>query len=384
MIKKDYLILGLVILFFVSCSSDKINPFDLEEVANSGLGEVQHITKVGTVQEQTVDFPVSYVKTGDDLLIGKYREIESAILLKFGTVTDDLSNVEVKKAFLFLYPKSKIKGETSTPISVEGHNVTMNWTEESIEPLDVLSNYDVNVVAAGQYPDSLIVQDSLEIGTEFVQSWIDNNVDNNGLLLTAPDADHIAVYSSEDASEFPVLKIIYEEQSQTDSSLFAATEATSVIQNSFQIPADRLVVGSGAGMVSYFKVDYEEVPRKATINRAFLTLHVDTLNSLHQDIIYEFSQLKARSSDWLNSPEFADSSSYDTTRYLGGETLRINLQNSIQDWVNRNIDDYGFRFAPLSMGNGLFRTVVYSSTIADSLLKPKLEIYYSLPPEYSR
>jgi hypothetical protein len=381
MIKKDYFILALVVLFFISCSSDKINPFGLDEVASTSLSKVYHLTSVGSLQEQTVDFPVSYVKNGDDLLIGKYKEIESAILIKFGTVTDDLSDVTVKRVSLFLSPKSKMKEETSQPLSVDVHSVTMTWDQETIEPLDVLSNYDLNVSSTGLFPDSTTIRDSLELGTSLVQSWVDKTVDNNGLLLLAPSADHMAIYSSEQTSEFPLLKIVYEDQSQTDSSFFAATEATSVIQSSFQLPPDRLAIGSGDGMVSYFKLDYEQIPKKATINRAFLELHVDSLNSIHQDFIYEFTQLRANTEDWLNFPGMADSSSYDTTHYRGGDSFRINLKNPIQDWVNRLGDDFGFRFAPLRMGAGLFRTVIFSSTTADTLLRPKLEIYYSLPPE---
>lgn len=385
MTKKDYLVVGLVLLLLISCSSDKINPFGLEEVTNTSLGKIEHIISFGSIQEQTVDFPVSYVKNSDDLLIGKYREIESAILLKFGTITDELNAVTVKKVFLFLSPKSKIKESISQPLLVDIHAVTMSWDEETIEPLNVFSNFDPNILTSGEFPDTTTIRDSLELGTGIFQSWIDKTTNNNGILLMSPSADHIAVYNSEETADYPILKIVYEEQSQTDSSFFTATEALSVVQNNYQLPTDRLAVGSGVGMVSYFKLNYEKIPRKASINRAFLELHVDTLHSIHQDLsIYEFSQLKANSSDWLNFPELADSSSYDTTRYFGGSWFRVNLKNALQDWVNRDGDDFGFRLAPLRMGDGLFRTIIYSSTIADTLLQPKLEIYYSIPPEFSR
>ena len=112
---------------------------------------------------------------------------------------------------------------------------------------------------------------------------------------------------------------------------------------------------------------------------------MDTLLSIQpENVFFEMSRLKANTLDWENFPTLADTVTFDTTQYRGGESFQVDMTFLLQDWVNREGEDFGFRLAPLFLNRGLFRTVIFSSSVADSLKRPQLEVFYTIPPDFDR
>lgn len=385
-ISKTFRIVFLFIFAFAFyCSKSEKNPFSYEDIAGTGLGGVNHFVVHGTISENSVAFPKSNIATSDDLLLGRFKGTESAVLVKFGTLAGDLDSVLVKRAYFFLAPRFKIADNSDSTMDVSIHRVTMAWDEESIDPLTVLNNFDPNPIFSGQFSTVADQADSLLLDNELVQGWIDSDSDNNGLLVVVQSADYMGVYYSDETIPPPTIKIVYEKQSVLDSALVGASEGLSILQSNFQLPPQRLMVGSGFGYSSFFKLDYSEIPKNATINKASLTLHVDTLLSIHKkSAFFEMSHLKANSQDWENFPTLADTVSFDTTHYRGGDRLKVDLTFLVQYWVNREGDDFGFRLAPYFLNRSLFRTVIFSSSVADSLKHPQLEVFYTIPPKFDQ
>lgn len=378
--KKSSILLLTVFSFLLSCAEQK-NPFNLADIS-TGLGEVKYLVRTGTLAERSVFFPDPGVQTSDVLLLGKYRLDESAILLKFGTIADELDSLTVQKALLTLQPKYRIRGASSSPLQVSVHQVTYSWDEETIQPSEVLNHYNSVPVSTGELSDTTTARDSLLIDSGIVQKWIDKSIENDGVLLLAPNADHLTAYFSDETAFLPQLKIVYEKQGKLDSTSIQVSEALSVLQSHFQLPPDRLVVGSGVAYGSFFLLDYSEIPKNSTINQAYLQLHVDTSATvMPKGEDFEMIQMMVNSSDWVNFAEKADTSSSDTTLYRGGNSFKVDLTDVLQTWVNREKEDFGFRLTPYGLGRGLFRAVFYASTASDSLLRPKLEVYYSVPKD---
>lgn len=379
--KRRYYLLSMIILLIVlvSCSSDK-NPFGLKELSQNALLNVRHLVRTGTVQEVSIQYPDVDSRTSDELLLGKYRGDESAALLKFGGIAEKIDSATVKKVYLFLTPWYKLKDTEANPVDVSIHKVTMSWDEETINPPDVLTNYEVLPLSTGQIPASVNELDTLFLTIDLVQDWIDNPAANNGILLLGNSADHLTVYYSDETTYLPQLKVVFERKGAMDSLKIDASEALSVIQTDYQLPADRLVVGSGIGYSSFFQLDISPMPKYATINRAFLELQVDTTQTIHAaNRAFEMIKFKANTLDWQTFPELADSATYDTSRYWGGSRIKINITDKIQKWVNRETENNGFRLSALYTGKGLYRTVFYTSADPDSMKRPRLEVFYTIP-----
>ncbi len=379
--KKRYYLSGMFILLLVlvSCSSDK-NPFGLKEFSKSSLLNVQHLVNTGTVKEATVLYPDVDVRTSNELLLGKYRGDESAILLKFGEIAEKIDSATVKKVYLFLTPWYKLKDAGANPFDVSIHKVTMSWDEETIDPPDVLNNYEALPLTTGQIPAAVNKLDTLSLTIDLVQNWIDNPAANNGIILLGNSADHLTVYYSDETTNLPRLKVVYERKGVTDSLKIDASEALSVIQTEYQLPPDRLVVGSGIGYSSFFQLEISSMPKYATINRAFLELQVDTTQMIHAaSRAFEMVKFNATTLNWENSPELADSAGFDTSLYWGGSKIMINVTDKIQKWVNRETENDGFRLSALRPGKSLYRTVFYTSADPDSMKRPKLEVFYTVP-----
>ncbi len=365
-----------------ACSQSDKNPYHLEDLTSTQLSTAQQLTIVGTKAEASVAWPKSEIYSSDELLLGKFKEDQSAILVKFGSLPSVLDTVTIEKAILYLFPLRKIVGALPQEMTVSAHEVLFSWSEESVVPTDVLGNYDPTPLATATFfhPDST-ESDSLLPAISVVQKWVQQPTDNNGLLILPETADHIKIYYSDETSYLPQLVVCYNNHDQIDTVTVYASEALSVVQSNFQLPPDRLMIGSGLGSVCFFQLDYSAIPKYATINRAYMTLKVDTkLSIIPNDSAFLLVQMGAESRDWNTTPMLADSSLQKSTIFYRNSTqFKVELTSMFQQWVNRDKTEYGFRLSPLDLGASLFRCVVYASTVQDSLLRPKLDIFYSLP-----
>jgi len=388
---KFYVLRCLAILalgFLITCSKSEKNPFGLESLDQNKLGAINQFVIYGSTSEAALAIPDSIVGTSDELLIGQIKEDKSSILVRFGTLVDEVGASTVRKAHLFFKPLSKIADQNPVSMDVKAHLVNTSWEEENVNPLDIFSNIDLSVLGTGSFPDSLVKRDSLILDTDLVQQWLDGSVANNGLLVMSESANHVAVYSSDETSYLPQLRVVFETSGVLDSVDLHASEATSLLQTTFQPNTEQLVIGSGLGYGSFFAINADTIRKKvgdfSTINKAILTLHIDTLHTIHPvNETFEIVRLNVDDDllKWQSNPASADSSLPQVLNYNRTTDFTIDLTLFVQMFGSRQFEDFAFRLSAIDVGKSLFRTVIHSSSVADNSMRPKLEVFYSTPQE---
>jgi hypothetical protein len=316
-------------------------------------------------------------------LIGSYKGANSAIVVKFESVSEAIASGTVQDALLIFSPAGMVSGDSTGSYEVNAHKVTVAWSTENVDPDAILSSYDAQIAGTATFAKQSLLNDTLKISTEVVQGWVDNTTANQGLLLLSQDPKDIHIYFSDETVIGPQLKVTYTANDSTKEVTLSDSDASSVVdwEVGFELPEDRLSVATGLASSVFLKFDFPEIPANSTINHASVTLQVDTSASIFPSTSSQFQLVRmfANTADWANSPEDVDSSRVGISTYSNSIRLEMDISSSIQSMATDRIENFGFRMTPINPNQSLFRTVFFSSSVADSSLIPRAEVFYTVP-----
>ncbi len=370
-------LLWLLLSFSISCSSSD-NPFGLIDVEKSDFISVLRVELVGTQNETTVDKAVPEIGTSIQIMVGKYRGVESGMVIKFESISDDIAGT-IQEAFLIFNQIGNISGDSTNSISVEVHDVATSWSTENLDPEAILMSSGTELLGSVTFAIDSVGPDTIRISEEIVQRWLDQPGSNNGVLVLAPDAEDIFVYSSDETVLGPILALTYFEDDSTKNRNILESDAASVFAFT-ETPNDRLAIATGIESDIFVHFSIPDIPEDATINFANLVFHVDQENSIFPAIVDQFrlvNMLALISEDQFTGE--VDSTFFGASVYTNSTELTVNISGMLQFAINEKKEDFGFRIAPLDPTQSIFRTLIYTSE-ADSTNKPSAEILYTLPP----
>ncbi|MEE9168132.1 MAG: DNRLRE domain-containing protein [bacterium] len=369
--------------FVLSCSSTETNPFGLENIGQLDEQSIEHVELNGTAAELSLELPDTQIGTSDELLIGSYKGANSAIVVKFESVSEVISSGTVQDALLIFSPAGSVSGDSTGSYEVNAHKVTVAWSTENVDPDAILSSYDAQIAGTATFAKQSLLNDTLKISAEVVQGWVDNTTANQGLLLLSQDPKDIHIYFSDETVVGPQLKVTYTTNDSTKEVTLSDSDASSVVgwEVGFELPEDRLSVATGLASSVFLKFDFPEIPANSTINHASVTLQVDTSASIFPSTSSQFRLVRmfANTADWANSPKDVDSSRVGISTYSNSIRLEMDISSSIQSMATDRIENFGFRLTPINPNQSIFRTVFFSSSVADSSLIPRAEVFYTVP-----
>ncbi|GMU85416.1 MAG: hypothetical protein AMXMBFR48_06580 [Ignavibacteriales bacterium] len=275
-------------------------------------------------------------------------------------------------------------GDTSSHVPLEAYKVYNNWSSGSLNN-DSIPDLIVpreNLIVPGSQTSSDSAY-TFNLQNSIVKEWLYSVSDttgfvNNGLMITgAAGGTRIAGFRSFSTDEYiiPSIELVLEKTgSYVDTVIYFLLEDIHVVEGgALTLPADRLLVRSGFVDFSKLYFDLSKLPAGAIINKAVLTLHVDTVNTKTGDNIENLLYAYFMSDSLANKYETITASQLSRA----GATYTGEVTSIITRMLFQN-NNQGIALTPGSLSDGVERFVLYSTTHPDPLLRPRLQIYYSV------
>ena len=313
------------------------------------------------------------------LEIGKYKGVESKIWMRFKDFPED---IEVTSAYLKLIP-NYVYGEDNAP-----------FTAKVYEPIEMLTNeleYDLNY-----YPDefgSFTVSNSYEepdsvfIDPELINKWVqagpDSSINKGMLLVFEEDASFLKEYFSLntatiDVDKIPKLYFTFIREGVIRDSIFAPNGGdVFLIKGADPDTTSEIILSNFDIYRSILYFDVSEIPKSAIVNKAILHIENDPDLSNVKTFEEKIISTPLLSADW-DAVEISTGTKKTGTFSRSG--LEINIRNFVRDWVNGSMINNGLLLYSETEGTDA-RYFKFIKTQADTLFSPRLEIYYSVPPE---
>ncbi len=319
------------------------------------------------------------------LYLGENAEDQTRILLFFSDLPD---SGRVDTAIVTLYT-SRALGPATGIFSASVYRITDEWDESTITwdifessglTGEEVATVDISADEIAANNDSLAI--AFALPSSLVEAWMDTNVvpQNHGILISSSSAPFIVEFFSKNHAESkPILTLHVTQDATQDTLVISPEEDTFIATTQLDLTSDLLFIANGAALRSLLFFDVDTIPYDATINRALLTLYADTTQSFpdHSET-FEIRAYPISNGSWP-IPWVP----YDTTRVLTGsiegDSAVINITLLLQEWTSYSIENNGILLLGEDENENLLRRV-FHSTSADSALRPKLEMFYSLPP----
>jgi len=379
--------------FFNSCEkaptdvgSNLLPPNDFINLisVNSTTGNWQQTSK--SFQGSSVNFGRSKI-----LLLGSHNGVSSNLLIStFFIIPDSAFNalkadsLNVLSAWME-FQRVYTWGDSNSTFDFSAHRINEYWQHDKFDA-DSLNSLDFdadNIASNIQVTDSLVI---FNVAKNIVQGWLNARIDttlpkNFGLLLKPADnLDEIIGFPASNGGEFgslPKFKVQVEKPGE-----YIDTLATSIIKEDVHVVegsltavgSDKILLQNGLEGRGYLKIDLSGIPKKSVVNKAVLSLHVDSL-------LTEFGSSFSDSIEVTLFTDSLDLQIIDTTIapiYLikndNNYTGEIHL--IVQLLVNGK-QNYGFRLRLTDEERSANKVVLDGSTTNIEANKPKLTITYT-------
>lgn len=394
--KGDHLrlikISSLLIVFalvFTSCQDD---PTSLGKDFIGNELEILEINSMTDSLNQTTNTymadSISY-GSSDKVLLGNLDYVKSTMLLRFGNILPDSTINSIDSSYLTvlsaevqLRPNYKIGDRSQLP-NFTVHEITSDWgtVNFNIDSLAMLS-YDL-----AELTDSKSITDSLitfNVNNDIALKWLksmagDSTANNYGMMFIPQTGSNIIYgfrgFSTSVYENSPRLRyIVQNEDSKLDTLTTYVVFDTHVPEGTVPVVDNnkmQLVAGLGERGKLYF--DLSSIPINVNINKAELTLFVDSLSSV----------VGSPDADSLRVHFFADSSmnEFDTDENI--QRLSYNdyeFKGTITEFVQSIVTgkvNQGFSLTLSNEITAVDRYVIYGSNYPDINLRPRLKIYYN-------
>lgn len=383
---KSFII--LLLLFLVACEYSKEMPGAFEEI-HPILGE----KKKTTFYPSNIETRTRDTKFGDSpyLFLGQYNGMKSYILSRI--YISKLTNIDstvINSVSLALYPIKFDSAGTNNPqfktrIRIL-KNIEVDWLDANITWSSFnQTNFQNPIINETQLSTS---QDSalyfkLDI-SKFTneKGRLDSTLKNYGILIEfdAPEGQNAmrcfhSCDGTSDATKLPTLSIISTYNNKTDTTYFSTGHDASIIDYSPSEMDKKTYFIAGNTLNGAIQFPPMPFAQNVTINRAQLIMQIDTTRSFYG--VNNVSSVSAKPAKWGEDP--STSTTYSSLP-LVHDTLKVDVRVAVQDWISKD-DTYSDGFQVISTLNDLdLVNMFFYGTNADSSLRPRLVVEYTLPP----
>ncbi|RJP57854.1 MAG: hypothetical protein C4543_08965 [Ignavibacteriales bacterium] len=388
LVKFSSLIL-IFIVFFTSCQDD---PTSLGKDLIGDQLEILIISSdTDTLAQNSSSFVTDSLNFGSAsrVLLGNLEYVKSTMLLRFGTflpdsISDALEDgsITVLSSEVELRPIYRI-GDRSQILNFSVHEITSSWGSSGFnaDSLAMLTYDPVELTSTKEITDSLI---KFDVNTAVALKWLntlrgDTSATNYGMILIPTGGNLLygfrafPLISQEDS---PFIRFVIQ-NSENKIDTISAPVVFDVHIPEGTIPAiseDRIQLTAGLGQRGKLFFDLSKLPPHVNINKAELTLNVDST----------LSYIGSPDTDSLRVHLYSDSTNNEIASdqralrlYFDGKQFKGDIARFVQAFVSGK-ENQGMSLTLSNEISAVDKYVVYGSKFADQTLRPKLVIYYNV------
>jgi len=381
------ILMTIFTVILITCAKYKKNPVGSEYFNENEMGDEKSCI-IYPAPSDTF-FKNKNIKTGISpfLSIGAVQKhnITAKSLIEFQFLPD---TTQIDSAALTLYIH-KFYGQNSGLFSCSIYKVTKDWDDDSLSAITYDQSYQGEYVKEFEVSlNDTIKSFSVSLPSALVQSWVDSTTaeSNYGLLFIPNNTQFITeFYSSEADSNQPALEIYTATEPDTAGNVYPTnivppTNDIFIPEAEFEPTSDYLFISNGVSLRALMNFDVSQIPEQATINKAFLTVHSDTLAAFPDcQETFTVSIFEIANQNWTLPEVQIDSVTYSRIP-INSDSSSADLTLSVQNWISKMKENNGLLLMGRNEYTNLSYRKLYSST-ADTSKKPSLKIFYSIPPE---
>ncbi len=383
------IISGLLILVF-SCARENPLPGGYQKIIGNNEGAI--LDTVLVQQDRTEDWFTETVNTSysSELLVGSYEQYRAGTYFVFTNLPD---TVTIHSAELKLNIKNRLtQNDTSfwhTPheATIKFYLADTTWDKDNAPIPDeslLLSSYIYNSDSVNQITIPL---DSAQINAWSAET---SPIQHYGIWMQSPDAEFmISLHAHEtlDVSTMPRMTMIFTIPDTSggvrDTVTYYASRDGFILLNKKEnliLNSEKLYIGKGIAFRNYLKFDLAGFDTTVHVNRAVLELTANAGNSIRDLFGVEDCIIYRLGEPWIVGNINNDSlkASYGAT--VSDSILTFDVTPSLQGWISKNYENFGFLMESTYEYESIGRVAFYSS-LADFELRPKIRLYYTLPPQ---
>ncbi len=397
LIKGDFLqlvklssIILIVSLIFLSCQDDPTS------LGRNFIGNELEIIILNSESDSLNQNTNSYLAdslsfgAAGRILLGNLDYVKSTMLVRFGTILPDsirtsLENntLTVMSAEVELRPNYRI-GDLTQQFNFAVHKITSDWGSAGFNPDSLaLLTYEPN-----ELTDQKEISDSLikfnvhsDIALEWMNALRGDSLANNYGMIFLPASGTNLIYGFR---AFPFIQfensplirfVVQNDASKIDTIIANIVFDVHVPEGTPpQVDSDKLQLIAGLGQRGKLFIDVSKLPSHVNINRAELTLQLDSLNSV----------VGSPAADSLRVHLFADSSDLSVISNqralrlrFDGKQFKGDISQLIQ-LLNSGTENKGMRLVLSNEIDAVDKYVIFGSRYTEPSLRPKLIIYYNV------
>ena len=386
-------IVTLTLISFLILSSCQDDPTSLgKDLLGTELDILVLDSQKDSLTQHTGSFVADSLAFGSSirLILGSVEDLKSTMLMRFGLILPDSVRTSlINQSLTILSAETELRpiyriGEETEQFDFSVHKIISDWGTRGFnkDSLAALTYEQTELTESKQITDSLITFNiNANVALEWLEGLISDTLGtNNGMIFLPNEAAKRAFgfrahpFTTNDDS--PIIRyIIQDEEQKIDTLISRVIFDVHVVEGTTQpAPAQRFQMTAGIGERGKLFFDLSDLPRNANINRAELSLTVDTLASL----------LGNSAVDSLRVRLFSDSSNYKINSdqrlqriIYDGVTFKGDISRLVQT-ILLGSDNQGFRLVLGNESESLNRYVLYGSNYTDEALRPKLKIFYNV------
>lgn len=385
-LKFRYLLFLPILFVFYSCS-------DTPSLVGADLLQANDMIDLKQTSCDSLDQSCSSyygdIQTGSASLVmlGNHNDVENSFFLRFNfnyledSLLEDIQagNIVINSATISMVSVYTL-GDNDGTLDYTVHEITSDWGWTTFTN-DSLSTFTYN--SADISSNKTVENDSLytfKIDNSVALKWLLAEADssyNNGIYVKPTSGSNRVVGFNCYSSSYPIVSITiaYEKTGVYQDTLTYEEENHLYISSRNKtIPTDgNIYIEGGLPIRSKLKMTLPELSNESKINRAELTLSIDTVKSQYGDPTY--GSLKAY---FLTSESDIE---YDSTTYIvlykSDSVFSGNIASYVQRWVNGEAN-YGLLIEDLYEEEDVDYWVIKGSGYAVINERPKLKITYSI------
>jgi hypothetical protein len=374
-------------LLMLHCSENKKSLVGLDFLQRDNLGSVERVVLQPSASDT---FFQASVPTGNGplLFFGKYGSVQAKTLIRF----DTLGFTSPVDSMVLILKSPVILHQSEGLITVTVSALTRSWDESTI----CWKTFDEGSRGGRIASKTISTSDtSLEIvlpkewGIPLVHST--RRTVPDGILIETDAPDGMVQAESIQNGNPAELKLYI------SSGVNIVNAVADAFVSEFPVSPEsgRLYVVDGAALRTLLRFPLAGIPKRATVSRALLTLHVD--NSVSFPPVQTDMGLMVYTvgdSVWSLSQIAIDSLNALTAVESEGK-VSVNVTQFVQNWVsgaeaNNGLLVGGGQFDPTSTLSGYTSSqyfesydvdgLAFYSSLADSSNRPSLDVIYTVPP----
>ena len=374
-----WVLLLATILF--QCTKNTDNPVGAEFFLRENWGSENFKILYSESSDTTYNVTIK-TGSGHGLFVGQDANNIAYSLIYF----TDLPDSGIVDSAKILLRSINTYGSNEGSFTASLHLVTQEWdedlTHETFSETFIGDQIATTEIIAGE--DSIL----FDIPPEIVNTWLDTTdpANNYGIIVKPTESAFFSkMVSREGLIDYgyePVFKIQLHYSDDSRATLFGTcTKDVYIFNSQNDFPLDRFHIVNSLAWRSLFYFDFDSIPDGATINNASLILFADSLYA-YPDNSLNFDLKACPITEWpWNIPtiSYDETASQEMTGTLTSDSLHLDMTDLVQQWIVNEIENYGFVILGINQNESILRRAFFTGS-ADPLYRPRLEIYYSLPP----